>query len=155
MSNLGGAAGNPYAPPTAPVDTSLPTTWGTLGPVPPSVIRMLGQTRPWVTLLSILCFVLFAVAVCWDVASTFNDIVGKGSVPQLPGPLKLAGLIYIVPATYLWRYARGIRRLQQTERLTALEDALASQKSFWKFLGIWTTIMVAVFSLSMLRSAFR
>jgi hypothetical protein len=89
------------------------------------------------------------------VASTFNDIVGKGSAPQLPGPLKLAGLIYIVPATYLWRYARGIRRLQQTERLTALEDALASQKSFWKFLGIWTTIMVAVFSLSMLRSAFR
>jgi hypothetical protein len=37
----------------------------------------------------------------------------------------------------------------------ALEEALLSQKSFWKFLGIVTIVILTILSLSLVRGAFR
>ena len=52
--------------------------------------------------------------------------------------------LYFFPALFLWRYGGHIRQLVATHRAGDLESALEAQKSFWKFIGIVTTILVAI-----------
>jgi hypothetical protein len=109
--------------------------------VPPSVVALLAATRPWVKLLVILyaiglAFSGFAVVVSLVAGrrdATFTSVI----------PLAIGMVLYLVPVTLLWRFAGGVKRLEEGGGLPALEDALSSQKSFWKYLGIIAVAMVA------------
>ncbi|HVB66212.1 MAG TPA: hypothetical protein VND01_00785, partial [Candidatus Acidoferrales bacterium] len=58
----------------------------------------------------------------------------------------LLALVYFFPCLYLLRYANAITRIQDTGQ-AALEDALKQQKSFWKYMGIFAIIVIAVYVL--------
>ena len=142
---------NPYAPPTASLEATASTTADAAGSVPPSVVRLLAQTRPWVVLLSILFVAAFAVIGLAALAPMvmFGGSGGPEGRPIMKlMPLMIVMVTYVAPVIYLWRYGRNIRRLQRDASFGALEQALASQKSFWKFVGIAAVIFVALSVLS-------
>ena len=53
-------------------------------------------------------------------------------------------LLYIYPATRLWKYGDRIGKLITTRDVVCLEDALEAQRSFWKFVGVITLIMIVL-----------
>jgi hypothetical protein len=51
---------------------------------------------------------------------------------------------------YLARSASSILRLQQTSRLADLEDALRTQKSLWKYLGLLVLVLILLYAAAVL-----
>ncbi len=114
---------------------------------------MLRQTRPWVLLFAILLWIavgimaivgffgLLALVVSAGSANARSAGLGAGVVMLLFAAFTL---LYIMPALYLTRYASRIGQLQTMRRPDLLEQALEAQKSFWKFFGVLTLIMIAI-----------
>jgi hypothetical protein len=65
-------------------------------------------------------------------------------------PVFVLLLLYIPPAVFLWQYAGRIRRLQDGGGLPALEEALTSQKSFWKYVGILAAVVLCLYAVAFL-----
>ena len=137
---------NPYASPTA-----IASTWAaeTTGAVTPRTVDLLSRTRPWVLLMSILMFLasLFMVLV----GGIFFARWGARNVAAASGAMAayvVMGVMYVIPAIYLYRYARKISDLKVSHHLTDLEGALEAQKSFWKFVGIAAVILLAVYAIA-------
>jgi hypothetical protein len=140
---------NPFAPPGVNVNdpaTVPPSAWEG---VPPSVIVILSQTRPWLRLMLGLMVTVMGLAVAAVTVVGFRGWFqpGRGTL-SLPTavPLLLAILVYVPPAIYLGRSAQAIRRLQVGGGLLALEDTLRSQRSFWRYLGILALALIAVYA---------
>ena len=138
------------------VDYSTPSMGGE---VSPKSMQMLRQTRGWVLFLAILMAVVGAIMAVIGVlllvgagSRTFG--FGRGEIVSL----RIAGVTYLlmsllvmlVPATYLSRYAAGIRKLAHMGRLTDLEDALEAQKTFWRYTGIISLVALCVYALVIL-----
>jgi hypothetical protein len=62
--------------------------------------------------------------------------------------------MYILPGIFLFRYASAIKALKSDPSSPALEDALRYQKTFWRYLGILTIIMLCIFMLAMMAIIF-
>ncbi|MGB0993224.1 MAG: DUF5362 family protein [Akkermansiaceae bacterium] len=117
------------------------------------VINMLARTRGWVRFLSVLGFVgavllllmgIFAIIGTGAVASAG----GQGAAYQT-GYMIGMGIYYVVmafayiyPSIKLWQYAGAISRLQASQSEMDLETALDKQRSFWKFAGIMTILLI-------------
>ncbi len=118
------------------------------------MLEALQATRPWVKFLAILGFVVMAFMI---IAGLFM-FVGFSFVPVRPGLppflgpilgivyLVMAIFFYLIPCLYLLRYGNAITRIPASGQ-TALEDALKQQKSFWKYMGIFAIIVIAVYVL--------
>jgi len=143
---------NPFAPPTANLDGPSPQTGNPSADVPPTVIAILADTRPWLRLmlgLIVTGIVLMAVAMLGLGVLSLGPR-GRPGVAAFGVliPLLFIGLIYAPPAVYIARAANGIRRLQAGGGWSALEDALRSQKSLWKYIGILTLVIIAMYALA-------
>lgn len=143
----------PAAPPLAPEAgipglEPLPAGSQTLTPLIASHLR---ATRPWVLFLSILGFILCGLIVLAAMAMTLVGFVtggpfgaGFGMVISL---LYVAfGALYFVPAWLLFSYAGAIKQFVDTRQNTDLERALGKQKSFWKFVGIMTLVVMCLYA---------
>lgn len=114
-----------------------------------SAMGYLNATRPWVKFLAILGFIGMTLMA---IAGLFM-ILGLSAVPMKPGApafSPLVGLIYLVfiafyfmPCLFLYRYGKAISAIPGTGQ-SAFEDALRHQKSFWKFIGIFTLVMLSL-----------
>lgn len=58
----------------------------------------------------------------------------------------LMGGLYIFPAYFLHQYASSIQDFLQGGGDTAIENALGSQKSFWRFAGILTLVIIGIYA---------
>ena len=133
---------DPYAgqqmPPAPPVITS-------------AMMEYLKQTKPWVRFISILGFIgtgfllllgLFLVLGASVLSSRFGSAFG-GVPAALIGLIYLVlGAFYILPAVFLFRYASGIQKALTVDLMSGVEDALRSQKSFWRFVGVLMLILL-------------
>jgi len=138
---------DPYKAPQASLD--VPPPLDPASTVPPALIQLMAQTRPWVRLISVLFFVglgLGALAVV-ALGTVSSALVPRGMNVAMFIPMLLMMVLYIPPAFFLWQYASGIRRLQDGGGMTAFEDALTRQKSFWKYLGILATVLMGLYGL--------
>ncbi len=122
--------------------------------------RHLSQTGPWIRFFSILLFIFSGLTLLVGmglILMGFAGILSPGSSvggKLLPSGLGVAllgpiyGLIailgYLVPGLLLFRYASGIKALRSSLSAQTLEDALKHQKSFWRYLGILTVIMLVI-----------
>ena len=138
--NLLGAG---VAPPR-PFSSGLPQ-------VTPKMVADLASTRPWVLFLSILGFI-----VCGLMALAGIAMIGlAAAAPRGGPPMAFLGLIYIplallylCPAYFLLKYSGGIRGFLATRSASQMEQALQSQKSFWKFVGILMLVMICFYILA-------
>lgn len=134
---------------------------GTPGPTPTEYARadspqldttatLLSETRPWVKFLSIVGFVsvgLMAFGGC----VAFVVGVASGEPVALLGLLYgLLGVLYYFPALFLHRYAKGIRDFVGQRRQDQLDTALDAQKSFWRFTGILTLVVLCIYGVALL-----
>lgn len=154
MSSPGhpGSQSNPYSSPRASGARPSEGAPGTgAAAVSEGTIEMLRQTKPWVRFLSVMGFLGAALLVLAGVFLMLVGGSGPGAPPRFLGIIYLPfGLLYIVPAVYLWRYADGIRDLIFGRRVEQLEDALQSQKSFWKFAGVMTLVVLVLYVVGIL-----
>jgi hypothetical protein len=150
MSEPQQAPENPYQAPSAPglFSTWQPTYFSAQAEagVTPRIVEMLARTQPWVRFLSVLGFIGFALLM---VAALGALLIG--ATRSNPGGILVAiiwvaaAVVYLLPSVFLSRYASDIARLRASLRVQDLEEALASQKSFWKFMGIATLLMLILY----------
>jgi len=113
----------------------------------PKTVAMLRQTKPWVRFMSILMFIGAAFMIIFGLVAGVVGIAGgafEGAVFLILYPLM--GLLYIFPALFLFRYASRIRDFMAHGLSENLDAALEAQKSFWKFIGILTLIILGIYA---------
>jgi hypothetical protein len=144
---------NPYSPPGLPSEAypaaNLNYGAASSAAVSETTVELLRQTRPWVMLLSILAFVgsglMAVVGLClgaWAMLAPGGK--GQAAVGLIYVPL---ALFYIYPGLKLWGYGSAIARLMDTRSSADLEDALGQQRSFWKFSGIASVIVLGLYAI--------
>ena len=150
---------NPYASPalTAPYGSpgpGMPYRTDDRAEVSDAAVEMLRQTKPWVTFLSIMAFIGSGLMLLGGGAMMLMGAItgGKSTAAALPsialGAIYIPlAVLYIYPALKLWGFSSAIGRLVGTRSSMDLEMALSQQKSFWKFAGITTIVMMVLYAL--------
>lgn len=122
-------------------------------PVTPLMIEHLQATKPWVRLISIIMFIsvglMFLGGVAMFLIPSPPGMRGGGAFfgPIIGIIYIIFGALYIIPAYFLHQYASSINDLLKGGGDSAMENALGSQKSFWRFVGILTLIIIALYAL--------
>jgi hypothetical protein len=139
---------NPYQPPRAIDHGPLPYAQNAPGPdaVPGAILEAMRQTRPWVTFLAVLGFIGTGLMVLAGLV-----MMVMGGFGKLPAGLGIVyvvlALLYVAPSYLLFRYGAEIKGLLEGGGMQRLVQALVSQKSFWKFMGIMTLIVMGIYFL--------
>ncbi len=124
---------------------------------------MLRQTKPWVRFMSVMLFIgagLMAIGGLAIMAIGMGQ--GGPGAPGMPGAFGpilgavyiVMALLYIVPGIFLWKYADRIGAFLYQQTPAMLTSALEPQKSFWRFTGIVTLILISVYFLIIVLAAF-
>ena len=113
------------------------------------IMNSLRATKPWTRLLSILGF----IGTGFTILIGLGIMVGRNFIPISPKapPLAFLGIFYIltsvlylVPSIWLSRYSSAIDSFLKGGDSVQLGNAMAYQKSFWKFVGILVLVSVAI-----------
>lgn len=148
-----------YAPPAPAWAQPQPQPWGASQPNAPAVayghpgevaeevVGILRSTKPWVRFLSVLGFLGLGLLVLGCLVILVVPVGPMGSMPMGPRvgaafAYLLMGLVQFPAVLSLHRYASRIARLAASGSPSDLEDALRAQKSFWKYVGILTLVMM-------------
>jgi hypothetical protein len=138
----------PPAPQTAPQEDKYT----------PVMVEHLKNTRPWVLFLAIMMivgcgflviaglFVLLSGALM-GIASRAYDFgdLNMGAVLGLIGVFYLfLPAIYVAPIIFLFKFASSVSQLVKAGGAQHMETALRYQKTFWKYMGILTIVMIGV-----------
>ncbi|MBL0313337.1 MAG: DUF4339 domain-containing protein [Holophagaceae bacterium] len=120
------------------------------GEVSEEVVGILKSTKPWVRFLSVLGFLGLALLVVGCIAILAVPMGQMGSMtlgPRIAASFAylLMGLLQLPAVLFLSRYASRIARLATSGDPNDLEDALRAQKSFWKYVGILTLVMMILY----------
>jgi hypothetical protein len=116
-------------------------------------VDLLRQTRPWVLFLSVLFFIssglMLLLGVGMAVVGAAASATASGATKFPPALIGLVyvplGFLYIYPALKLWKYGSAIGRLVASRSPGDLEDALAQQKSFWKYSGVAAIVVMVLY----------
>jgi len=124
--------------------------------ITPVMIESLRQTKPWVRLFSVLGFIavglMVVAALLMMVGAGIGGMFGRQSGLGAVGGILIGGvyllfaLLYIFPSLFLSRYASGIAEMLRDNAVRGMENALAAQRSFWRFVGILTTVMLCIYA---------
>lgn len=126
-----------------------------------NMLESLRRTKPWVRFLSILGFISVVFVLLGAVAMLLGGgaLMMQGDAGQeVPAflPMLMAGvyvlmaILYFFPSLYLFKYASAIGALLENGGSADMEDALARQKSFFKFYGVLVLVMIIVGVLGMI-----
>jgi len=128
---------------------------GSAEPKMERIASLLRQTKPWVRIISVVMFISCAFMIVGGILIVISSVGefggftqrGFGGVaPAVGGIYVVIALLYIVPATFLWNYADGIKVFLDVRTTVALATALEKQKSFWKFVGIMMAIVLGLYA---------
>jgi hypothetical protein len=144
------ASEQPYRPPRA--DTSGRAATGAGGSITPNMVQSLLGTRRWVLLMGVMGMIgtvlmglLGLVFVVGGGVAGISDLGGLGGA-ALGGVYLLMGFLYFFPSLFLIRYGGAIKRMGGRANSPAIEDALQQQLSFWRFVGIFTTVVLSLYA---------
>lgn len=116
-------------------------------------VRVLNETKPWVRFISVIMFIGSAFMILAGVimmaggAANMRGLGVLGGLGAVMGAVYLLmSLLYLIPAVLLWKYADGIAEHARQRTTRTLSYALEAQKSFWKFVGILTLIVLMLYA---------
>lgn len=145
---------NPY---TAPSANLFGSTSAHPETIPLEVVTPLQGTKVWVRVVSVALWLLVVVMMLIGASSAFvYSMAGATSEGKAPGMPELwififsaifyplMGILYIFPAIKLWAYGSRINRLVISHSLEDLIAAMDKQRSFWKFIGIVTLVILGI-----------
>lgn len=123
-------------------------------PVTPLMIEHLRATKPWVRLISVVMFIFVGLMFLGGLFMIFGAAASGGAMRGAAGVGPVVGIfyfifgaLYLIPAYFLHQYASSINELLRGGGDVAMENALGSQKSFWRFSGILTLIIICIYAL--------
>lgn len=141
---------NPFQPPATNVNEPGAAIVSAPAGVPPSVIAILAETRPWLRLLLglfVTAMALFSALVLGTGFMGWLVPYGRRS-PPLVALIALALVLAISgpPALFLARSTNAIRRLQAGGGLPDLEEALRAEKRLWQYSGVLILGLILLYS---------
>jgi hypothetical protein len=126
--------------------------------VTPLMAEHLRATKPWVRLISVIMFIsvglMFLGGLVMMLMPSPAGMRGFGFGPIVGIFYFIFGLLYLLPAYFLHQYASSINDFLQGGGDSAMENALGSQKSFWRFVGILTLVIISLYALVFLFAIF-
>ena len=136
---------NPYQAPLSAVDQA--SIAYPRSDIPDPVADALRNTRPWVRFLAVMGFIGSGFMVLAGVV-----LLLAGSLTKMPGWIGLVylplGAFYVPPSLFLYRYGGAIEIFLREPTMDNLGGALGHQKSFWRFIGIFTAAILVLYSLA-------
>jgi len=111
------------------------------------MIESLGQTKPWVNFLAVMGFLGVAFMVISGVLIMFGATKfdgGPGGMVMMGFLYILCSLLYFFPSVFLYNYSCAIGRFINEGKTRDLEESLSAQKSFWKFVGVYTLVCLGL-----------
>jgi hypothetical protein len=121
-----------------------------------SALPHLMETSSWGKFLSIIGFFMVGLlAIMGMITSIYFNDLSPGTSDKFPFPFGmfmgvfyfLIGLIYFFPILYLYKFSKKIKESVQSRDQKTLTMALDHQKSLFKFMGIFTIVMLAIYFL--------
>ena len=117
-------------------------------------IKYIKESANWAQFLSILGFIVIGFMLLGSIfAGTMFSQFDEFGV--LPFPSFLFGLIYLIvaiiyffPIYYLYKFSSEVKRAINLKNSMALESGLKNLKSHYKFLGIATIVVLAIYILA-------
>ncbi len=120
------------------------------------VRQMLNTTAKWTKFLGIMGFIACGFVVL-AALSMFTLGNGLSEIPNMPVAFMtggflgtmylLAAVLYFFPSRYLYQFSEKLNQAIQSEDETQLVLALDKNKSFFKFIGITTIVVLALYVL--------
>jgi len=121
----------------------------------------LKRTQPWVTFIAVMGFIGTVLMVLMSLFMLAGGALMPANT-KLPAMFfTVFGILYmflgiffcLIPGILLMRYSSAISSIPATGQ-AALESALSRQKSFWKYAGIFT-IVILIFDVFFLIGVFK
>lgn len=144
----------PYRPP-ASRGFARPGASGS-SPITRGMIASLQKTRPWVILMGVVGMIgtglILLAGLAVMVAGSLPGVAGTETMGPIAGTA-IGGVyvalafLYFFPSLFLLRYGGAIGRVGPQGNAAAFEEALTRQLSFWRFVGILTVTLIAVYLL--------
>ena len=139
---------NQYAPPQSNVADMNRTN---AGGITASMLEAMRGTKPWVLLIGIVLVISAVFMLLGTLGMIAASALGMAGMGPETGALlgvgamyALMSLIYIMMGIYLFKYSSAIGRLLVSASAVDMEEALDSQRKFWKVAGIITAIMLVM-----------
>jgi len=116
----------------------------------------LKETSKWAKFLAIVGFIMAGFMVLMGLfMGTIMSTMGGGMGGEIPGfPVWtfsvlyiLFAILYIMPMLYMYRFASKIQTALVQQNQVVLNSAFENLKSLFKFAGIMTIIMLALYAL--------
>ena len=109
-------------------------------------------TAKWSKFYAVLSFIGVAICVLMGILLLVSGHFMAQLQPDLSAAMLAPfGLVYIVmggvlvmPALYLWQFSQKAEQAIADTNTEMMEQALNRMKSYWKFMGIFTIVMLAV-----------
>jgi Family of unknown function (DUF5362) len=113
----------------------------------------LNETRKWTKFLSIVGFVFAGLLVVLGLffGTIINRLTGGMNIPSAM-PMAAVGIVYIIiaviyaiPIFYLYKFSTNMDSALKTNNVEDLTQSFSYLKSHYKFFGIVTILMVALY----------
>lgn len=102
----------------------------------PRVGEILRRTAPWAKFVAILYCIGAGLMVLVGIGAALMGLATRQPRMIVLMAYPLFGILYLIPAMYLLRFARQARGFATGHQSRHLEEALDAQRSYWKFMGI-------------------
>ncbi len=139
---------NQYDPPQSNVaDMNRSNATG----ITTTMIDAMRGTKPWVLLIGIVLIISAVFMIMGTFGIIIASSIGMASMGAEAGVFLgvavmygVISIIYVMMGVYLFKYSSAIGRLLQSASVINMEDALDSQRKFWKIAGIITAVMLVL-----------
>jgi divalent metal cation (Fe/Co/Zn/Cd) transporter len=127
--------------------------------IPRTSLYLLMETAKWGKFLSIVGFVFVGIALimAFGFGYIFNQVQSELTQntpvpmgPMVTGVYLLVAALYFFPCLYLYRYSQKIKAAVRERDQIQLTEALANQKSLYKFMGILTIVGLGFYAFALL-----
>ena len=113
------------------------------------VAEVLKETRPWVSLMSVIHFIGAGFLALMGLGFMFMAFTGQWRGPAAAGYIGAfvylaMGSAFVFPGIFLMQYAQRITTFLQSPSTTGLEQVLVAQRNFWRFIGILSLIVLVL-----------
>lgn len=113
----------------------------------PVGVGYLLETAKWAKFLSVLGFIFTGLMVV-------GGLIASVTMSRFGGQAAIIGLVYIImgaiyffPILYLYKFSNDLKEALNRNESTQLELALGNLKSHYKFIGIFTIVIIGIYLL--------
>lgn len=106
---------------------------------------IMDRTHKWVRFMSVLGFLTAGLMIALGlVIGVMGIIMGRREAVAFMVVYPLLGVLYVIPSLYLYRFASHSREFAERQSVNELEQALESNRQFWKFAALVVAISFGI-----------